>query len=307
MLINLLMAVGMSGWNGFQLGLMGKAVSNLGRVPPYIGVIIIAICLFTLFSLGVNRWNWFVWLTTLSSLSVALVCALIVRNLAQNPEPIAEPSAVGFTTILWAIGTVIAYAALFSLRAPDFSWDLASPKDVLLDGACFLTVLLISGTIGMALYRTTGQWDLSEILAGTNLALLGQLFLIISLVGPALSTIYSGGLAWTNVLPIQKPLIGTLLILAVGIVLGITRFDLRMLPFLDWIGTVTPVALLVMILTQLTRIKSTHRAHLIAFLIGSAVAILTKLSGSQLHLWTGVTTALTTLIIANLQSPVSLK
>ncbi len=36
MLINLLMAVRMSGWNGFQLGLMGKAASNLGRVSPYI-------------------------------------------------------------------------------------------------------------------------------------------------------------------------------------------------------------------------------------------------------------------------------
>ena len=56
-LINLMMAFGMSGWHGFQLGLMGTGMANLLQQPWWVGVILAAVTVVFLLNRGVNRWN----------------------------------------------------------------------------------------------------------------------------------------------------------------------------------------------------------------------------------------------------------
>ncbi|MEM7802405.1 MAG: hypothetical protein AAF633_24645 [Chloroflexota bacterium] len=282
-LINLMMALGMSGWSGFQVGLGGTGLSNLIFLPGFIGIILMAVIIFSLGSIGINRWNWFVWLTTLSSLALAAIALVIV----WQAEPIQlDTEPLTFSRGFWVVGSIISFASLFSLRSTDFTWDLASDWDVVFDALAFLCVFSISISIGVMLYRTTGAWDLAAILDGTNVAFLGQLFLFLSLLSPALSTMHSGALAWEHVLPVNYRW-GTIFIISTGLVLGLLRFDQQLLSFLDWLGAILPPAIAVLITTALMKEKPSTNWVMGAWIGGAVVALIFKLNDQLIHLLAG--------------------
>lgn len=287
LLLNAMMALGMSGWSGFQMGLGGTGLGNLVGLPTWGGPIAMAILVIVLGNLNVNRWNVFVWLTTLAALGLAITALVIVGG----QRPLDYPTEILTVELtFWAVGSIIAFASLFALRSTDFTWDLATDRDVIIDGVCFLVLFLVSLIIGIQLFRTTGDWDLAAILAGTPLAALGQLFLFVSLLSPALSTLHSGALAWTEILPF-KYWQGTALLVGIGLVLGLLRFDRELLTFLDWIGAVLPPAIVVMIAAGWRGRKLPRRLTLAAWLIGAAVAVAFKLNGQIVHLAAGAITA----------------
>ena len=140
-LINLSMALGMTGWSGFQMGLGGTSLANLFGInqATWIGVLGMGILVFVLGNLEVNRWNWFVWFTTMSSLAMAIIAAVLAVQLSQGAG--AAPASVTIDSfprsIFSVITAVIAYAALFALRSTDFTWDLVSDRDVFIDATVF--------------------------------------------------------------------------------------------------------------------------------------------------------------------------
>ncbi len=282
-LLNLMMALGMSGWGGFQMGLGGTSFGNLFGLPWWGGPLAMAILIVVLGNLNVNRWNVFVWLTTLSALALA-VTALVAVGLRPSLEYVTEPFSA--ERAFWVVGSIISFASLFSLRSTDFTWDLASDRDVIIDGLCFLGVFLISLVIGIQLFRTTGDWDLAQILAGTPLAILGQIFLFVSLLSPALSTMHSGALAWAEILPL-KYWQGSLILVGIGLILGLLRFDRELLTFLDWVGAILPPAMVVMIISAWWVKKPPPRLTLFAWLVGAATAMAFKLNGQIIHLAAG--------------------
>ena len=145
--------------------------------------------------------------------------------------------------------------------------------------------------IGVQLFRTTGDWNLAEILAGTSLAWLGHLFLAISLLGPALSTIHSGGLAWKHVLPISQQQ-GAVLLILVGLGLGLVRFDRQLLLFLDWVAAVAPPAVVTIIAATALRRRGTTELALVAWIAGALVGLGFKINGQLAYLAAGASTSL---------------
>ena len=278
------------------MGLGGTGLSHVIFLPQYgsVGVILMAGLVLYLGNLGVNRWNWFVWLTTSSAIGMAVVALLLVGFREPLPQQ-TEPFSLG--QAFWVVGSIIAFASLFSLRCTDFTWDLATDQDVIYDGLCFAAVFSVSLLIGILLYRATGDWDLAAILAGTPLALLGQLFLFVSLLAPALSTLHSGALAWSHVLPL-KYWQGAALITLVGMVLGLLRFDQQLLGFLDWVGAILPPATAVLIISALQKRPVPHTIALTAWLAGAAVGVGFKLNGQIIHLAAGAATAIVVLVVA---------
>lgn len=288
LLLNVMMAGGMAGWSGFQMGLAGTSLANLLSVRGWIGVILLAAAIFIFSNLGVNRWNRLVWITTTASLALVLVALAIVGGSSAENLP-SDTLTLG--SGIYVIGSVISFAALFALRSSDFAWDLYSDRDVWIDAGLFFIVLNIGMFVGALLYRATGHWNLDTIMDATPYAILGQLFIIISLMSAMLSTLHSGSLALAQVLRIPAR-VSTIIFLTVGAGLGITRFDRRLLPFLEWIGAATPPAMAVMIAYALIDRPFSRRLMLSAWMIGAAVAIYFKLNGGLIHLAAGSATSL---------------
>lgn len=289
--LNLLMAMGMLGWGGFQVGLAGSSLAGLLGWPLWVGMVITAVSIYTLGSMGVNRWNALVWVTALASLGVAIISLLV--SLGQiEPGPAL---AFGVGDALWVIGGIIAYASLFALRCSDFTWDLASDRDVFIDGLAFAIPLVISLAIGALLFQAVGSPNIGDVLAETRYAFLGLVFLVISLLSPAMSGLHSGSLAMRQVIPISRQK-AMLLHCGLALLLGLTRFDYLILPFLEWVGALLPSALVVIILR--TAVPLPPHLSRTAWWAGAAAGAIAKLLGSQAHLAIGAAVAAIVFFIA---------
>lgn len=292
-LLNATIALGMLGWLSFYLGISGFALADLLRLPGWLGPLLVALALLTLNELGIERWNLFVWMTTLSALAAALVA---LRYAGGSPAP---PAATGFhwPAFLWAAGGVVAYAIIFAVRAGDFTWDLRGDQDVVKAGLALLLPLLAFLAIGALLYRAAGDWNLADVLARTRSAGLGKLFLVVSVVAPALSGLHSGTMALARLASLsgrQAPLLMTV----VAFLLGAARFDRQLLGFLDVLAALVPPALVVMLLAGFGRPRGPSAIALAAWLAGGGLALALKLSGQLSHMAAGsVTSALVFLVL----------
>jgi cytosine permease len=289
-LLNLMVALSMMGWFSFYVGISGFSLSDLLKLPGWSGPLIIATTLLILSQLGINRWNFVVWITTLSALAVAII-ALLAVGAKPTPGPVN-----GFTLseLLWGIGTVISYGIVFAMRSSDFTWDLEADSDVVKSGVAFFIPFLILLGIGVLLYQATGDWNLADILARTPSAALGHLFLILAVISPSLSGLHSAVLAMESISPLKRRQ-GIILMCIVGFILGATRFDHHLLLFLDWRGAILPPALVLMLAAALLPQKPSARAALIAWLSGAVVAIVFKTQGQLAHIVVGAVVSLVVL------------
>ena len=298
-LMNLTMALGLTGWSGFQMGLGGTSFANLMGInqATWIGVVGMGILVIILGNLEINKWNWFVWLTTLSSLAMAVIATIIALQLDETVT--LDPRPANFNIIFAAITSIITYALLFALRSTDFTWDLISDRDVLIDATIFIIAFLISVIIGIMLFQATGSPDLAFVLSGTPLALMGKAFLFISLLSPALSSMLSGSLAWMAILKINYRT-ATVLLVGVGILLGLVRFDQSLLLFLDWLAAIIPAAVAIMLVYGLSKRDFSTKATLAGWMAGAIIAITIKTFGGTFHFAIGATVGLIVLFAGNL-------
>lgn len=294
-LLNLVMALGMMGWVSFYVGIAGFSLANLLDLPGWAGALLVATALLVLSELGLDRWNQLVWITSLSALGAAIFALVVV-----GARPVMEPmTGVRPYDLLWGVGSVVAYGIVFAVRAGDFTWDLRADSDVYKDGIALLFPLLAFLTIGAVLYRTVGGWNLADILARIQSAALGHLFLILSIVAPALSGFHSGALAIKSIVPLSRRQ-STGLIFIVGFLLGAARFDHQLLLFLDLLGAVLPPSLVVMLLVPMLEREVPRTAALTAWLLGAVTAVLFKLQGQLSYMVVGAAVSIAALkIMAN--------
>jgi len=291
-LLNAVMALGMMGWVSFYVGIAGFSLANLLGLPGWAGSLLVAAILLALSEMGLDRWNQLVWLTTLSALGAAIFALVVV-----GARPVTESmTGIHLDGLLWGVGSVVAYGIVFAVRAGDFTWDLRADSDVYKAGTMLLFPLLIFLGIGAVLYRTVGDWNLADILANTPSAALGHLFLILSIVAPALSGFHSGTLAIKNLVPLSRRQSNGL-ICAVAFLLGATRFDHQILLFLDLLGAVLPPVLVVMLLMPILEGKVSRVTALAAWLLGAVTAVLLKLQGQTAHMVVGAIVSIATLVI----------
>jgi len=291
-LLNLLLAISIVGWGGFHAGIAGFSLANLLNLPVWLGALGVVSLMFILSDLGINRWNWLVWLTTLAALGLALVALVAVE---ARPSLDITSMRLEFYDLVWVTGSLVAYAIVFSLRCGDFTWDLKTDSDVVKNSLSLFIPLVVSLIIGAILFEAAGDWNIADILARTHLAMLGQLFLLVSIASPALSGIHSGALAVSNITGFSKrSAVG--LICTVNFILGSTRFDYQLLPFLSYIGTVLPTALVVMLASAVLAKKPSRTATLTAWLTGSVAALIFKLQGADLtHIAVGAVVSMVVL------------
>ena len=292
-LLNIMIAIGMVGWGGFYNGVAGANVTALlagfGYVgPDWIGPLILILLVLGATLLGITRWNALLWVTTGAAMALAIFGLFAVQGDASGAV-IAD--AFAMRDLFWATGTVTGYAILFALRCADFSWDLKADGDVIKSAAFLLGTLLVAMTIGAVLYRITGDWNLAAILAEARFALLGQIFLIVAVMSPTLSSLHSGRLALESITRLPQQ-VSLLLMCALIFALGVTRFDLQLIPFLDMIGALLPPSLVVMLLLPwFTRGREINpRIRWVAFavwMVAALVALLLKLNGQVLHMFAG--------------------
>jgi len=289
-LLNLMVALSMMGWFSFYVGISGFSLSDLFSLPGWAGPLLISTTFFILSQLGINRWNFVVWITTLSALAVAII-ALLAVGVNPTPGPIN-----GFTTteLLWGIGTVVSYGIVFAMRTSDFTWDLKSDSDVIKSGISMLIPFLILLGIGVLLFQATGDWNLADILAQKPAAALGHVFLILAVVSPSLSGLHTAVLAIESVSPLKRQQ-GLVLMCLVGFILGATRFDHHLLWFLDWRGAVLPPALVVMLAAAIPPQRPSATAAVTAWLVGAAVAVVFKAEGQLAHIVVGAVVSLVVL------------
>lgn len=286
-LINLLMATGMIGWGGFHGGVSGASAAQLFHLPGWGGALFVAVALFVLAELGVNRWATILWLTTAAAVALTLFALWAVD--------LSIPTATGDTpgdirAWLWGLGTITAYATLFSLRGPDFTWDMQRAADVVKVNICFFFLLVFSTGAGVLLYHATGRWNIADVLTQAQSAGLGHIFLLIAVASPLLSGLYSGALALSGVSPLSLRQ-STALICALTFALASTRFDQRLITFLGLIGASLGPALFVMLVANRVKPKPTWRIALMSWLAGAVVALLFQWQGQSIHIFAGALTS----------------
>lgn len=274
-MVAVLIAVGTSLWTGFYIGIGSAAIGNLLDVPAAFGAVPIAVVLYGVYRAGFESWNVIVALTGAAALTVGVLVFFGV------PESVAPPRMVAgsWPTVLVGAGVIVAYAAVFAVRVPDFTWDAPSSRDAVLGGITLIVTLMVFLVIGAGIFARTGSWELADLVNRTSLPVAGALLLVLSIIAPSVSGIHSAALAFEHLLGWPEGR-GAAASVAVAAVLGATRFDLYLIPFLNLLGAVVPPVVSVLLLRT-----PTHRDRdaWIAWGAGATVSVAALSAGIPAH------------------------
>lgn len=274
-MIAILIVSGTSLWTGFYIGISSGAIGYLLDVPPAAAAVPIALVLYVMHQTGFKRWNVIVAVTGVAALAVAVV-VLFGTPVADTP---VTGGAGSWTTLFAGAGAIVAYAAVFAVRVPDFTWDAPRGRDALLGGLTLLVTLMAFLAIGAGIYLRAGSWELADLVNRTRLPAAGASLLALSIVAPSISGMHSSALALKHLLGWSEAR-GAAATVTVAAILGATRFDLQLIPFLNVLGAVVPPVLSVLLL----RTAAHHdRDAWVAWGTGAAVSVAALLVGVPAH------------------------
>jgi cytosine permease len=287
---------GVSGWAGLYIGLSAGALHLRWDVNPLATALLLGVGFWMLYRTGFRRWNLMVVLTGAAALAVAV---LVSSSVVADPAPREAATFPGPEGALFGAGIVVAYAAVFALRAPDFTWDAQRGADVVRAGLVMAATLLMFLAIGVGIYAEAGSWDLSDLVNRTTAPTLGALLLLLSAIAPTVSGLHSGALGIRRLAGWPQPL-GAAAIALAGAVLGAFRFDLLLIPFLGVLGAVMPPVLGVVLL-RTARNRDWHAWA--AWLAGSAAALALLARGYPAHVLAGIAVSGALLLLLALAVP----
>lgn len=294
--------LGVAGWVGFYMGLASGSLTRLLAWPGWAGAVIFAVVVWMIHKSGRSVWDVFVALTGAAALGVSVLVftGVPIRHVAGSVS--------GFrpTALVAGVGAVVSYAAVFSVRAPDFTWDVRRDSDVWRAGLAMAITSLAFIGLGAGIYMRVGAWDLADLANSTRYPGAAVFLLVLASVAPAVTGLHSGGLA-IEFLTGSTLGRGAAAVAALGVVLGMTRFDLRLLTFLGVLGMVIPPVLTTMLIQ---RRRQPSRHAWISWLAGSGAALLAFWAGWTWPVLLGM--AVSALVMAvfsllgrRLQTPVS--
>jgi cytosine/uracil/thiamine/allantoin permease len=157
-------------------------------------VILFSLVMLVIVRFGLSTLSW----TALAAGVATLGLAAYGLFLALGEETSAAPPDVagGGLEVVGGAALVIGFGAAFALRTPDFTHDLARPRQVVWCAVTGLAVPLAAFfAAGVVLQRTTGEWNLADVLLELDSATVAYLFLMIGFSGSVLTNLYSGALA----------------------------------------------------------------------------------------------------------------
>lgn len=233
--VSWLLVAAMTGWLGFNAGLGGAAVGSLTGSGQVLGVALFGLPLLPLALSDISRWN--------AVAVVAAASALVVgaQVLAESAGQAAArwPLGAGVGDPLLAIAdvsAVVGYIAVFAVRGPDFTAGMGSMRDLVICVALLVVPLVVATVLGALMWSATGTTDLVGELERSPA---GTVLVAVSMVAPALTAYYSGGLAWSSATPWGSRA-GTLAVGAGGLLLAATGFHEHLLRLLFVLGAALP-------------------------------------------------------------------
>lgn len=266
--LTIVLVAAIVGWCGFYIGLGAAALSDLLEVGQWTGALLLGGTVGALTLAGQNRWNALVYVTAAAAVALTVLTVALVPT--SPPGRVAHPSL--FAGLVAGIGGVVSYAVVFTMRVPDFTVDVRGGRDVWLAGLTMLAPLLVLTALGVWLYARTGLFHIADVLREVDAPAAGQLFLVASVVAPAVTAAYSGAVSIASIRPV--PHRRTMLaVVALAALLGAERFDLRIIGFLEAVGAVVPPALSVVLLWPRLHVRRGSMHPLVAWTVGSVMAL----------------------------------
>lgn len=269
-ILSLILAFSMVGWFGFNVGLGGGALGAVTGMPDYLAAIIIGVPIIAVSTGDMRFWNALTVVTSLSSLGLIL---LVATNIIGD-SAVAPTISMGVLSgnVFLDVAGFLGYIAVFGTRAPDFTAGLAQPRDLIICIVCLCAPMVILVLVGIGLQTATGSTDLVAVLYANNLNL-GNLFVVLSIVGAAFTTVYSGSLALKTVRD-SRHLTAVLTIGLPGLLLAMYRFDRYLIEWLTVLAAILPSFALAMMVETIRRSRgySPRRIPLWTWLPGAGVA-----------------------------------
>jgi len=277
--IGAVIAIGMIGWFGFNVGLGGAALGTLLKLPAFAGPLIIGLPILALSLFGMRSWNG---LATVSTIVVLVLVGMVVLRLSAPIVPVTFGLASP-VNIIMDVAAFVGYISVFSVRAPDFTTNLKSRKDLgILEILLCLPILLIA-LAGVGLQQGTGSLDLVQVLSRPGGLPIGNLLITVAVIAPTFTTLYSGAPSLRAALGIQDR-IGMILITLIGLILAIGRFDLWLIAWVSVLAAMLPPLLVPLAVeSSLRRRKSAPRLIPIwVWLPGSLTSVILTLARQPL-------------------------
>ena len=230
----------MLGWFGVNAGVAGVAVARLVGVPDALGVVAFAMLMLVVASRGLGVLSWSALVAGLATVVLAgwgLHLAFAHRPITLSGGEAAQHP----TSIVTGIVLVVGYGAAFSLRAPDFTHDLARTRQVVWCALAGLAIpVVVFGLAGAALQAATGTWDLADVMRDLGSPELAYLFVALGFVGSVLTNVWSGGLSLTDAVPRLSRRAGQTIVAGAGAVIAAAGFTDLMLPWLAVMALAAP-------------------------------------------------------------------
>jgi cytosine permease len=232
--LGVMLTISMVGWYGFNVGLGGAALSALLHLPGWLGPVLIGVPVLLLTLRGMRIWNVVATVATVSALLVVLVVVRLSARTLPFTMAMHDP-----LFMLADVAVFVGYAAVFSIRSPDFSAGLSYRGDLSILVALFCGAMIGVALAGVGLQQGTGSADLVGVLAGPDGLAVGNLLVAMAVIAPAFTTLFSGvpALRAATGLPVNR---GMVFITVIGLGLAISRFDLWLRPWLVVLAATLP-------------------------------------------------------------------
>jgi hypothetical protein len=268
--IGALIAFGMTGWFGLNVGFGSAAFGALVNVPQWLGVILMGVPIVLLSLRGLHGWNGLAILTTIC---VLILTGLIVSRYGATAMPLTLNVAAPMQT-LNDVALVMGFVSVFMVRAPDFTAQLGSRRDLAIVALMLCLPLTITILAGANLQQGTGSADLVSVLAGSSGLAIGNLLITIATIAPTFTTLYSGAPALRAATGIDESR-GMMAMGIIGIGLAIWRIDQVMLPWLSVLAATLP-PILIPLAVESVRRRAGHSPRQVSiwlWLSGALVAV----------------------------------
>ena len=197
--------------------------------------------------------------------------------------------------LLPAIAVMVGYGAAFALRTPDFTHDLARPRQVAWCAMLGLCAPLIAfAAAGAILKISTGTWNLVDVLERLGSPTVAYAFVALGFTGSVLTNLHSGALSFEDAIP-NLTHRGALVIVAVtGTGLAALDFADSMIGFLTAMALAAPCLIGVLWIDELRGHHTTARyvrSGILAWVVGVGVGVALRLVDSPVALPAGLAAA----------------
>ena len=288
------LAVMMVGWFGFNTSVAGAGLGRLLDLPSRAGMAVFAAAMLAVAWRGLNALSWTALVAGLATVVLA-VDGLRIAMADRTGPLLGDGSAQGDLGLLPAIAVMVGYGAAFALRTPDFTHDLARPRQVVWCALLGLSAPLVAfAAAGAILEISTGTWNLVAVLEQLGSPTVAYAFVALGFTGSVLTNLHSGALSFEDAVP-RLTHHGALVIVAVaGTGLAALDFADSMIGFLTAMALAAPCLIGVLWVDELRGQRAAARyvgVGIWAWAIGVGVGGLLRLVDSPVALPAGIAAA----------------